>query len=296
MKRRILLLNLVGIMLTACGATTPETSQAEIIQEAVSNEATSVESMQENGNAQSFDESTQEVTEVTNDETVNLDDYVGYYSDGENDVTIEKDGYDYSMTVGLFRLTTLSEGTVTALNDGVLFDTFDANEEPMKVSFRKDSSENFTLTIEESTWPLLESGTVFENMAKTEKVEEPDNVDSTSLMKDGVYYTELLTEPDKFRKDILKSFEYEEGLVFVEASYIYYTDEDLQNREDLDSSTLVFQTDSNTMFMAAGGEGISNEYMTGEQFNDYVNSLMGTGLSLRIVVKDGVAVDFRIIS
>lgn len=66
------------------------------------------------------------------------------------------------MTVGLYRLTTLSEGTVIASNDGVVFDTFDANGEPMKVSFKKDSSESFTLKIEESTWPFLESGTVFE--------------------------------------------------------------------------------------------------------------------------------------
>ena len=78
----------------------------------------------------------------------------------------EKNGDNYSMTVGLYRLTTLSEGTVIASNDGVVFDSFDANGEPMKVSFKKDSSESFTLKIEESTWPLLESSTVVEGMAR----------------------------------------------------------------------------------------------------------------------------------
>lgn len=50
------------------------------------------------------------------------------------------------------------------------------------------------------------------------------------------------------------------------------------------------------MFLSAGGEAAPDEYMTAEQFTDYVQSVIGTGLSLRIVVKNGIAVDFRIIS
>ena len=165
MKTRILLISLVGVMLTSCGTATQGISQEKVVQEEALNEA----SAQEDDNSQSVEESIQEASGVTSEETVNIDDYVGYYTDGENDVTIEKNGDNYSMTVGLYRLTTLSEGTVIASNDGVVFDSFDANGEPMKVSFKKDSSESFTLKIEESTWPLLENGTVFEGMAKTEK-------------------------------------------------------------------------------------------------------------------------------
>ena len=169
MKTRILLISLVGVMLTSCGTATQGISQEKVVQEEALNEASAQESIQEDDNSQSVEESIQEASGVTSEETVNIDDYVGYYTDGENDVTIEKNGDNYSMTVGLYRLTTLSEGTVIASKDGVVFDTFDANGEPMKVSFKKDSSESFTLKIEESTWPLLESGTVFEGMAKTEK-------------------------------------------------------------------------------------------------------------------------------
>lgn len=169
MKTRILLISLVGVMLTSCGTATQGISQEKVVQEEALNEASAQESIQEDDNSQSVEESIQEASGVTSEEKVNIDDYVGYYTDGENDVTIEKNGDNYSMTVGLYRLTTLSEGTVIASNDGVVFDTFDASGEPMKVSFKKDSSESFTLKIEESTWSLLESGTVFEGMAKTEK-------------------------------------------------------------------------------------------------------------------------------
>ena len=98
---------------------------------------------------------------------VDPDEYVGFYANENYDtVTVEKAGDEYRMTVELYRLTGLDEGTVSASTEGVVFHTLDTAGNPMVVSFYPDG-EGFALRVEESTWPLLEQGTVVGGLKKT---------------------------------------------------------------------------------------------------------------------------------
>lgn len=91
---------------------------------------------------------------------VDIDDYVGYYDDGSYDtVAIEKTDDGYTMSVGLYRLIGLDEGTVSASEDGVVFRAVDASGNPMTVTFLRDG-ETYALRVDESTWAPLEVGTV----------------------------------------------------------------------------------------------------------------------------------------
>ena len=98
---------------------------------------------------------------------VDLDEYVGRYDNGSYDtVVIEKQGDGYTMSVGLYRLISLDEGTVTASPEGVVFETKDVAGNPMTLCFYRDG-ESFTLRVEESTWPLLKAGTVVTGLTRT---------------------------------------------------------------------------------------------------------------------------------
>ena len=88
--------------------------------------------------------------------------YVGRYADEAfNEVVIEERDGAVTMTVGLYRLTTLEEGTLSAAPEGLLFRTTDAAGNPMTLSFRRLDDGSFLLRAEESSWPYLEPGTSF---------------------------------------------------------------------------------------------------------------------------------------
>ena len=98
---------------------------------------------------------------------VDLDAYVGFYGNDDGDsVTIEATGDGYAMSVELYRLTGLEAGTVSASAEGIVFHTIDAAENPMVVSFYPDG-EGYALRVEESTWPLLEQGTIIGGFRRT---------------------------------------------------------------------------------------------------------------------------------
>jgi hypothetical protein len=101
------------------------------------------------------------------EDPVDIDDYIGYFTDDSyNDVTIEKNGNDINMSVSLYRLATMDEGTVRISSEGVEFDSTDMAGDPISFSFTK-TGETYTLKVEHSTWEYLEEGTVYENMVKT---------------------------------------------------------------------------------------------------------------------------------
>ncbi len=144
MKKSIALLCLFALLLSACGTakqTPAETPAAEpAAEEPVTPEAPSV----------------------------NPDDYLGYYTNGSYDeVLIGKAGDEYVMSVGLYRLTSLDEGTLSFTDEGVVFHTIDASGNPMTLSFFPAGDDRYTLRVDESTWDLLETGTVYDNLVKT---------------------------------------------------------------------------------------------------------------------------------
>ncbi len=98
---------------------------------------------------------------------VHPDALTGRYADGGyNEVILEKRENDYAMSVTLYRLTSLDEGTVSFLGEKVIFHTLDASGNPMTVSFYPSGPDQYALRVEESTWPLLEQGTVYEGLEK----------------------------------------------------------------------------------------------------------------------------------
>ena len=95
------------------------------------------------------------------------DAWIGRYANGGYDeVILEKQGDDYKMSVSLYRLTSLDEGTVSFPGERVIFNTLDAAGNPMTLSFYQDGPDGYALRVEESTWGYLEAGTVFEDLKK----------------------------------------------------------------------------------------------------------------------------------
>ncbi len=98
---------------------------------------------------------------------IHMDEYVGCFANEDYDtVSIEKNGDGYKMAVSIYRLTSLEEGTVSPSSEGVVFHTVDAAENLMTVSFYRDQGK-YALRIDESTWPLLEQGTVIRGLERT---------------------------------------------------------------------------------------------------------------------------------
>ncbi len=107
------------------------------------------------------------LTHGANAKSDDIDAYVGCYANGNDDVVyIEKSRDGYTMSVALYRLTTLDEGKVSVSTEGIVFQTVDAAENPMTVTFRQ-VGDTYALRVEESTWPLLEQGTVIDGFVKT---------------------------------------------------------------------------------------------------------------------------------
>ena len=149
MKMRSVLPWLLGLLLLLCACGTPAAIPAPTLPQAEPGEEILVEA----------DPGLPPVPEA--------DPFAGRYEDENcNTVLVEKKGGDYTMEVSIYRLTSLSEGRVTPRDGGLAYATVDANGEPMTVFFSPAEDGSFTLLVEESTWPLLEAGTVFENLQK----------------------------------------------------------------------------------------------------------------------------------
>ena len=165
MKKVLALLCVLILLLTACGAPGPETGaspEAENEEKIPASEADSAAA--EEGEEIIVVEENAEEGETL----VNLDDFLGVYADDSyNEVRIETNGENYTMDVSLYRLTSLTEGAVSPSAEGVVFQTVDANGNPMTVSFYRDGDDSYALRVDESTWLLLEAGTVFGGMRKT---------------------------------------------------------------------------------------------------------------------------------
>lgn len=98
------------------------------------------------------------------------DEFVGNYSNGGYDeVSIKKTEDGYTMNAGLYRLTSLDDGPVSFFGEKLIFHATDANGNPMTLSFYQDGEDKYALRVEESTWPLLDAGTVFGDMVKLDK-------------------------------------------------------------------------------------------------------------------------------
>lgn len=149
---RILLCTLVLLLMTACGAKEQEAAVPVRTETAAEQPVATAEVPAEDLEAESS--------------TAGPDNYVGFYTNGSYDtVEIRKEGEGYSMSVDLYRLTSLNEGTVSTSEEGLVFHTIDAAGNPMTVSFYRNG-ETYELRIDESTWELLAPGTVISGLVK----------------------------------------------------------------------------------------------------------------------------------
>jgi len=228
--------------------------------------------------------------EEPEEEVVDLDDYVGFYYDGENDVTIEKAGDNYTMEVGIFRLTTLDGGKVSATADGVLFETTDAAGDPITVSFCKDG-EDYTLEIVDSTWAYLENGQKYTGFYQT--TEEEAYPASESDLEDGEYYTNLVSQPSQYANEYITSISFEADCIVVDASFAKYENGDFSNKTSYEKKSYVLSIDGSTKYCSGGGDG-DPIYMSSSEFEQYVNQCMDSGLGLSIIIEGGLVKEIGI--
>ena len=269
MKKLLVVLCALALTATACGNK----------EEAVNNAEATTQKAEEN-----------KTTEKA-ESAINLDEYIGDYVNEETgEVTINKDGDTYAMSVTIYGLANMDEGDVMPFENGVAFYTIDPSGSPMTLSFCKTDDESYTLKVESSSWADLENGTEYEGFHK-------DNADiavqSTSDLEDGVYYTTLSNEPAEYAEEYATSFMLESDHVAVDASFSKIADDGFTELESFEKKVYNIAIDGNTKFLAGGGEG-EPQYMSGTEFNDYIEQCMGSGLGLNIIIKNGVAEEIGI--
>ncbi len=168
MKKIVCLLFVAALLLTACGAPKPVPS-APPATEAPAQLAPAAETPPPADTPEITAEAPAEPEEPVAAVSEDPSDMTGYYSDdGYNIVRVGRNGDEYTMEISIYRLTTLDEGDVTVTDEGLLFHTIDAAGGPMTVLFYPAGDGTYSFLIVETYWPLLEQGTVFSGLIKTE--------------------------------------------------------------------------------------------------------------------------------
>lgn len=99
--------------------------------------------------------------ESSSKENLKEKNYSGTFkSDDSSYIEITKDNDKYKATISIYRLTTFDNCTVDEIRDDILtISGIDPNNNPIKFSFNFATK---SLTVIDSTWPLLENGTRFD--------------------------------------------------------------------------------------------------------------------------------------
>lgn len=272
MKKRLAVLCLVVLALTACGAKDQKTGDSKKNENPV--------------------ESTTDSSGTKSDEDVDdLEEYVGYYSNGNDDVIIEKDGETYTMSIGIYRIATLEGGNVSASEEGVVFETTDMSGDPIKFTFYQDGNNTYALRVDESTWEYIEKGAVYDGLEKDRQEEMFSQ--KRSDLEDGNYATVLSKKPNPDMGVYATLVEFEDDLMTVDASFRHIFSEDLSDYTVLGKEAYIFVVNSDTQYLTGGGTE-EPAYMSKEEFIDYVNDLMNSGLGLHITIEDGIATEVGI--
>lgn len=170
MKKVLLVLCTLALTMTACGNKEVSSDIAPVVDS--TEEAETSEEVETSEEAETAEEAeTSEEVESSDDNSkaekvINLDDYVGYYTNYDYEVTISNDGSNYSMSVIIYGLANIDEGEVKAGENSVIFDAVDPNGEPIEFSFYKASDDSYTLEVEKTTWEYFEVGTKFEGLLR----------------------------------------------------------------------------------------------------------------------------------
>ena len=290
MKKTLAILCIMVLLVTACGKAEQINSVEEVTSGATTAVTEEVKQPEPEVVQEEEIEKEAENEQPTDTAVVNLDDYVGYYSDGgDTEVTIKKDGAEYSMEIFIYRLTTIDEGKVTASPEGVVLDALDANGDPIKILFYKNTDDSYAFEIKETTWMYFENGTVYDKLTKTDS--DKVTTSGNSGLEDGVYYTCLVSSQPTYSQEYISSIEFSDDKVFIDA--VFSKVENDFDWTPVDKDTYIIAIDSNTKYLAGGGED-DPEVMSKDQFIEYINQLMDSGLGLRIVIENGYATEMGI--
>lgn len=170
MKKIVCLLFAAALLLTACGAPKPAPSAPPAAEAPAQPELAAETPAPADTPAPAVtDEMPAEPEEPADSVSEDPSDMTGYYTDdGYNIVRVGRNGDEYTMEISIYRLTTLDEGDVTVTDEGLLFHTIDAAGGPMTVLFYPAGDSTYSFLIVETYWPLLEQGTVFAGLIRTE--------------------------------------------------------------------------------------------------------------------------------
>ena len=129
---------------------------------------------------------------------------------------------------------------------------------------------------------------------KTETVEAEDNAQYATL-DEGWHNTDLLSEPQDYSEGYVKKVEFVEGGMLIEASFYRFEEDDWDNPVLFDMDTYFVPIDGNTAFQSSGGEG-EPTLISADEFPEYLQKCMGSGLGLGIEIENGVATIIDIFS
>ena len=130
----------------------------------------------------------------------------------------------------------------------------------------------------------------------TDEAVSEDSADSTTaegaVLEDGSYYSSLV-ESTEFDTQVVKSIEFKDDIVVIEAAFSHFIGEDWDNMIQLENAVYTIPVSSDAEYLVGGGED-EPEKMTKEEFIKYISGLMNSGLSFDVTIEDGVAVGFGI--
>lgn len=240
-------------------------------------------------------EKSDDEAEAAKEDVVNLDDYVGRYVGDDTEISIEKNDDDYTMSVTIIRLTSFNEGTVSATKKGVKFESIDPSGKPIELLFSKEKDDSFTLRVVKTTWMYLENGDAFTNIQSSDTEAAETTSAGESDLADGYYYTNLLSSDPGYTNSYVRSIEYIDGGILIEAAFTQFDESTWDVLGELDNATYFIAVNENTQYMFGGGEE-APDYVSFSEFKSDLSGLMDSGLGLQIKIENGIATEVGVFS
>lgn len=173
----------------------------------------------------------------------------------------------------------------------------DDNTKPKDLENKDDKNSDTKEDLDSSNNPTQENpeGDI-KNIESLENTENND-VDNSSLDKDGKYLTSIIASQNGDFNDLGYASIYEfyvdsnTNTLKVKGSLNYNENTDdhdfLEGSTQMDSSTYTFKLDDNSILRSTGGVNEPHPY-TIEEFNNLANEVKDSGLGLVIIVENGV--------
>ena len=124
---------------------------------------------------------------------------------------------------------------------------------------------------------------------------ETTNESGYATLEDGWYNTNLVSEDNEYTDDYVKSIEFVDGGLVIEAIFYRFEGENYDSKVTWDMNTYFVPIDENTQCQSSGGMGDPIP-MPLDEFQQYLQNCMGSGLGFGIEMENGVAKTLDIFS